>query len=198
MAVYASRTKPVSVSTDGSDNDGEANERDQVRLSVESVKTGAGNDTINVRDGVKGRVSCGAGRDSVVADRTDTIAKDCEQKNTLSALATCTINSDPARMSKSGTIRVRVKCPIGGKAKLSLRTVGKAKRAKKLGSKSFTMKAGKRKTVRVKLSGKARRLVKKKKALRAHATVSVRAAVASRTAKRSENLTIVAPKGRKR
>jgi Ca2+-binding RTX toxin-like protein len=197
-AVYSSRTKAVSVSTDGADNDGEANERDQVRLSVESVKAGAGNDTINVRDGVKGEVSCGAGRDSVVADRTDTIANDCEQKNTLSALATCTINSDPARMSKSGTIRVRVKCPLGGKAKLSLRTVGKAKRAKKLGSKSFKMKAGKRKTVRIKLSGKARRLVKKKKALRAHATVTVKAAVASRTAKRSENLTIVAPKGRKR
>jgi Ca2+-binding RTX toxin-like protein len=199
-AVYSSRSKAVSVSTDGADNDGEANERDQVRLSVESVKTGAGNDTINVRDGVTGKVSCGAGRDSVVSDQSDTVASDCELKNALSSLATCTITSDPTRMSRRGTIRVRVRCPAGGKATLSLRTVGRAKKAKKLGSKRFTLKAGKRKTVRIKLSGRARRLVKKKKTLRAHATVLVKGAVASSRvkAKRSENLTIVAPKGRKR
>jgi Ca2+-binding RTX toxin-like protein len=199
-ADYSSRTKAVSVATDGADNDGEANERDQVRLSVESVKTGAGNDTINVRDGVKGEVSCGAGRDSVVADQIDTVASDCELKNALSSLATCTITSDPARMSRRGTIRVRVRCPAGGRATLSLRTVGRAKKAKKLGSKRFTLKAGKRKTVMIKLNSRARRIVKKKKTLRAHATVSVKGAVASSAvkAKRSENLTIVAPKGRKR
>jgi Ca2+-binding RTX toxin-like protein len=198
-AVYSSRSKDVSVSTDGADNDGEANERDQVRLSVESVKTGAGNDTINVRDGVKGEVSCGPGKDSVTADQNDTIAADCEQKNlTLGVLATCTVESNPARMSRSGTISVRVKCPTGGKATLALRTVGKAKRAKKLGSKAFTLKAGKRTTVKIKLSGAARRLVKKNQSLRAHATVTVKGAVASSAAKRSENLTIMAPKKGKR
>lgn len=198
-AVYASRTKAVSVSTAGADNNGEANERDQVRLSVESVKTGSGNDTINVRDGVKGQVSCGPGTDSVTADTTDTVARDCELKNlAASALATCTIVSNPARMSRKGTIKVRVRCPKGGKATLSLRTVGKAKRAKKLGKKSFTLKAGKSKTVKIKLSSTARRLVKKKKSLRAHATVTVKGAVASSAAKRSENLTIMAPKRKKR
>ena len=39
---------------------------DQVRLTTESVKTGSGNDTINVADGVKGNVSCGAGTDAVI------------------------------------------------------------------------------------------------------------------------------------
>jgi hypothetical protein len=40
---------------------------------------GAGNDVVNARDKVqRERVSCGAGRDRVVADRRDSVARDCE------------------------------------------------------------------------------------------------------------------------
>ncbi|MCW2921815.1 MAG: calcium-binding protein [Thermoleophilia bacterium] len=40
---------------------------------------GAGNDVINARDKTpRERVSCGAGRDRVTADRRDTVARDCE------------------------------------------------------------------------------------------------------------------------
>ena len=35
---------------------------------------GAGNDTIKAKDGVRDRVACGAGRDTVTADRADTLA----------------------------------------------------------------------------------------------------------------------------
>jgi len=44
------------------------------------VLGGAGNDTINVREKAAGdTVSCGAGRDKVIADRRDKVARDCER-----------------------------------------------------------------------------------------------------------------------
>ena len=39
---------------------------------------GPGNDQIDARDGARDTVRCGAGRDTVLADRTDTVARDCE------------------------------------------------------------------------------------------------------------------------
>lgn len=39
----------------------------------------AGKDTIRSRDGVRDIVKCGAGKDRVIADRKDRIAKDCER-----------------------------------------------------------------------------------------------------------------------
>ncbi len=42
---------------------------------------GAGNDLVDARDGVGGdRVSCGPGRDRVLADATDRVASDCERR----------------------------------------------------------------------------------------------------------------------
>jgi Ca2+-binding RTX toxin-like protein len=40
---------------------------------------GAGNDVLSVRDGQRDRVTCGRGRDRVVADRLDVVARDCER-----------------------------------------------------------------------------------------------------------------------
>jgi len=39
----------------------------------------AGNDALSVRDGSRDRVSCGMGRDRVVADRRDVVSRDCER-----------------------------------------------------------------------------------------------------------------------
>ena len=39
---------------------------------------GAGNDVINARDGRRDKISCGAGRDTVRADKIDIVATDCE------------------------------------------------------------------------------------------------------------------------
>jgi hypothetical protein len=39
----------------------------------------AGNDVLSVRDARRDRVVCGAGRDRVVADRLDVVARDCER-----------------------------------------------------------------------------------------------------------------------
>jgi hypothetical protein len=40
---------------------------------------GRGNDVISVRDGQRDRVRCGPGRDRVIADRNDTVSRDCER-----------------------------------------------------------------------------------------------------------------------
>ena len=44
----------------------------------DTIRAGGGNDTIKVRDGDRDRVFCGAGKDSVRADREDRVARDCE------------------------------------------------------------------------------------------------------------------------
>lgn len=201
-AMYSSRTKDVDVTLDGSDNDGESTEHDQIRATVESTKTGAGNDAINVRDGLAGDVTCGAGTDVVTADAVDKIADDCEQKN-VGASAACSVRSKSLTMSGKGTVGVRITCPVTGKGTLTLATTGAYKAAKKtrkkvsLGRKSFKLKAGKSKTIKVKLSKKARRLVKKNKRLKTRATVSVKPASASKASKRAKTLTIKAPKKKK-
>ena len=45
----------------------------------DKLSGGAGNDRINARDGHRDRVTCGSGRDSVRADRSDVVSKDCEK-----------------------------------------------------------------------------------------------------------------------
>jgi Ca2+-binding RTX toxin-like protein len=199
-AIYASRSKDVDVTMDGADNDGESGERDQIRLTVESTKTGAGNDSINVRDGLKGEVSCGRGTDSVIADATDVIASDCEQTDVSAASTRCRVRNGSLTMTRSGRVKLRISCPVAAKGTLTLQTAGAYKAAKKtrkkvkLGRKSFSLKAGKSKTLSVKLTKKARRLVKRNKRLHARAIVSVKKKAGAKASKSSKTLTIKAPK----
>jgi Ca2+-binding RTX toxin-like protein len=44
----------------------------------DTLEGGAGNDRINARDGAVDVVRCGTGRDVVIADRVDRVARDCE------------------------------------------------------------------------------------------------------------------------
>ncbi len=92
---YAQRTAAVAVSLDGQANDGEAGEGDNVLTDVEDIATGAGNDvvtadgaantistgagddTINARDGVADAILCGDGADTVHGDPVDVLAA-CE------------------------------------------------------------------------------------------------------------------------
>ncbi len=43
------------------------------------LKAGPGSDTVRARDGSRDTVDCGAGRDLVLADRVDRVARNCEQ-----------------------------------------------------------------------------------------------------------------------
>ena len=58
---YASRTADVTVDTIGTPDDGQRGENDQVRTDVESVRTGSGDDNINILDGAVGTATCGGG-----------------------------------------------------------------------------------------------------------------------------------------
>ena len=46
---------------------------------ADRISGGSGNDRVSARDGRRDRISCGRGRDTVVADRTDRVARDCER-----------------------------------------------------------------------------------------------------------------------
>jgi hypothetical protein len=45
---------------------------------VDLLDAGTGNDRISARDGTRDTVRCGPGRDTVVADRRDSVSRDCE------------------------------------------------------------------------------------------------------------------------
>lgn len=49
------------------------------RGGEDDLHGGPGNDVLLARDGGRDRVDCGRGRDSVVADRDDRVARDCER-----------------------------------------------------------------------------------------------------------------------
>jgi Ca2+-binding RTX toxin-like protein len=164
-ANYAARTAAVNITLDGAPNDGQSGENDLVKHDVESVSTGSGNDTVNSVDGLTGKISCGRGTDTVTAsDKTDSISSDCEKKGIV-ALARCSI-SRSAKV-KGRVLSLRVTCPAAGKGTVTVRGAGA-----RLGKKSFKARAGKRKTVKVKMSKKGRRALKKNKRLRLRVTVS--------------------------
>jgi Ca2+-binding RTX toxin-like protein len=202
-AMYATRSKDVSADTrDGSNDDGEAKEADQIRTSVESVTTGSGADNINIADGKTGAATCGRGIDSVLADRADKVAKDCERVTrsgaSVSAKGACRAASSSAKMSRSGVVRVRLRCAV--KASGTLKLVAphglsnKKGRAVTLASKKFSGKSGKSTSVKLKLKGKARRAVLHRKHLFVRAVIKQKGAKTSKSTTR-KGLTIKAGKG---
>lgn len=176
---YASRTADVTVDTIGTPNDGQRGENDHVRTDVESVRTGSGDDNINILDGAAGTATCGGGTDEVRADLDDEIGSGCEsggiRQSSICAPATRTV-----RMSGGGVVSLRLRCLINAKGSVQLRSAGRVKSGKgkarriSLGRKSFTAKKGQRLNVRVKVAKGARSVVKRKKRLRVEAIFSVR------------------------
>jgi Ca2+-binding RTX toxin-like protein len=65
-----------------------------------SISGGAGDDTVAVRNGLRDTVRCGAGRDSVRADRRDRVARDCEVRS-IRATTPPEGSSPPARRCRS-------------------------------------------------------------------------------------------------
>ena len=189
--LYATRSAAVSVKLEGVDNNGERNEDDFINGDVESVTTGNGGDTIDADDNKTGDVKCGGGTDIVTADPEDNVASDCESVQ-VSALGTrCSPAKGTLRMSKSGAIRVRVFCAVAGKGKLQLQSVarvrtgkGQGRKVLKIGSKSFSLKAGQRKVLTVKASKAARRYIQRKKRL------SVRGKITAKTVGKAKASTI--------
>jgi Ca2+-binding RTX toxin-like protein len=47
--------------------------------SGDSISAGTGDDIVFARDGVRDTINCGPGRDRVTADRSDSVARNCER-----------------------------------------------------------------------------------------------------------------------
>lgn len=153
-----------------------------------------GNDTLLVRDGEQDSAQCGLGADTAVADRIDVITE-CELVD-LPPLAPPTPAPDttapqvklPDRkltLDKGGYVRVRVTCPAGEpagcKGTVTLRSAKKVKATRgsraailTMGSKTYTAKAATTVTVKVKLSTKARTVVRRAKRLKVRLSVTAR------------------------
>jgi Ca2+-binding RTX toxin-like protein len=137
---------------------------------------GAGNDTFNVRDSVASFVFGGSGTDTVTADAqtVDSIAADVESVDRPPVVTPAPAGAVTLAKSakvKKGVATLKVSCPAGtagctGSVTLlttkSLKA-GKLKAALVLGRKTYTLKAGETKSIKVKLASGTARLAKKKK-----------------------------------
>ena len=175
---YAGRSADVQVDTLGDPDDGERGENDLVRTDIESVRTGSGDDIIDIGDGATGSAVCGAGVDEVTADPVDTIGDGCEAERVRQS-GICVPTSRNLRVSSSGQVSLRMTCAFAAKGTVRLTSASRVKSGKgkarriALGSKSFSGKIGKL-TVKVKLSKSGRSVLKRKKRLSAVATLRVR------------------------
>jgi len=112
---------------------GSGDERDTIADDVEQLQGGGGADSLSLRDGRATAVSCGSGRDSVVADPRDVLEIDCEgtrvaptrggERLTIATLpfpfarvndsGRSTIRVEPLLPLQRGAILLRVSCPAG-------------------------------------------------------------------------------------
>ena len=99
-ATYASRTAAITADIDGTADDGESGEGDNVATDVENLTGGTGADTLtgssavnrltggpgadifHARDGANDHLSCGSEADTVTADPGDAADADCEAVDT--------------------------------------------------------------------------------------------------------------------
>jgi Ca2+-binding RTX toxin-like protein len=158
----------------------------------DELQGGAGNDTINARDGVREQLNCGPGADTAIVDELDVIPQDpgslCEAVD-RSGAAPPPVSSRPSiRSSKlsvsKGRVSVSLSCAAACSGKLTLKTASKVKLGSKrsvvtLGSASYSVAAGKRATVRVKLSSKGRQLMRRVSRVRVKLTAKPKAGKAA-------------------
>jgi Ca2+-binding RTX toxin-like protein len=195
--LYSSRSAGVSVNLDGKDKNGQSNENDFINNDVENVTTGSGPDSIDSDDNKPGEVRCGGGADTVTADLDDRVNADCESVLVSARATGCSASSGTVRMSSSGAIRVRVFCGVAAKGTLRLQSVarvsaskGKARRILKVGSKSFSLKAGQRRTISVKATKSARRYIQRKGRLSVRSRVTARTRTNKAALKKSSVFTV--------
>jgi Ca2+-binding RTX toxin-like protein len=212
---YAGAAVPVRVTLDGLAGDGAAGENDNVGADVENVTGGNvgdvlignagpnglqggpgddrllggggadtldggdGNDSIQALDGAVDQVLCVNGTDGAIADKGDVLnACEAVQRTLVQVLVS------KAKMRK-GIVRVPVRCSAyateGCNGSLTLKY-----RTTTLGKKAFKLANGAKSTLKVKLSKKAQKLLRKKRKLACVANVTTKDAsgqVAKTTAK---------------
>jgi len=199
--LYASRSVDVTVNLDGQDGNGANQENDFINHDVENVTTGSGDDEIDADDNLPGDVKCGGGSDLVVVDPDDDVAGDCENVRVAALGTRCTAQSSAVRMRRSGAIRVRVFCAADARGRLRLQSSGRVRvrkggprRVLRLGSRRFSLKAGQRRTITVRASKRARRVIRSKKRLSVRARIAAKAKTQRRTLRTSKVFTVRAPR----
>jgi hypothetical protein len=173
-------------------------------LGQDVLDGGDGADVIQARDGVVDQISCGAGLESITADATDLLTADCAAPSSPTTPTLELPNS--LRLGQSGLVNVRVSCPAraagtcNGTIKLDVLKDGSAsatvsrssKRRSKRGS--FSVKPGKHKVIKVRISRNGRRRVIRQK------KVQCKVSVADKSGKvtTSKTVTLKAPRKGKR
>jgi hypothetical protein len=114
-----------------------------------------GDDRVFSNEGIPDTVLCGNGTDTVFADLKDTATADCEsvQKVAFDESPGATIVTTAARLTGSGRLRIRLKCPRvahdGCEGVLSI-----SARKRELGSRAYRLAAGRSRVVTLRLHGK--------------------------------------------
>jgi hypothetical protein len=161
----------------------------------------AGNDIIDARDGVREQLNCGPGADTAIVDELDVVPQDpgslCEAVDRSAASGggggggSTKVPVPKVRSSrlsvKSGRVSVSLSCTDACSGKLTLKTASKVKLGSKkavvtLGSASYRIAAGKKATIKVKLSSNGKRLMRKVSKVRVKLTAAPKSGkAASRT-----------------
>jgi hypothetical protein len=133
----------------------------------------AGNDTIDARDGVREQLNCGPGADTAVVDDLDVVPQDpgslCEAVDRGAAPAASPPKIRSTKLSaKAGRVRVSLSCAAACNGKLTLRTTKKITVA----SGSYKLAAGKTATIKLKLTAKGKRLLRKVSKVRVKLTAT--------------------------
>jgi hypothetical protein len=137
------------------------------------LKAGAGNDEINSRDGVAESAGCGTGIDTVIADLQDTAPSAATDIGCENVQRFATDDGPPGRIvgrsvlvRRSGRLKLRLRCPrrakVTCKGKLRLTHAG---RRRTLASKRYRVRRGRTKTLRLKLSRRAARRARARRAI---------------------------------
>jgi hypothetical protein len=100
-------------------------------------------------------------------------------------------------MSRSGAIPVRVFCAADAKGTVRLQSVarvrlgkGRSRKVLSLGRRSFSLKAGQRRTITVRASKSARRYIQRKKRLSVRARIASKASTQRSTLRTSRVFTV--------
>jgi uncharacterized delta-60 repeat protein len=104
--------------------------------------------------------------------------------------APCHVGTSSVSMSRSGRIKVPLTCSAGAQGTLKLKASGRS-----LGSKSFSVAKGSPKTLTLKLSRAARRMLKKKRRMRAKVTITFRSGGGATSAKSSSKTITIRARG---
>jgi hypothetical protein len=165
---------------------------------IDAVDGGDGADALALRDGAGDRGTCGDGVDSVVADGVDTLDRDCEQVDLTATGSGGTgggggsttpgprldLASKVLTLAPDGFVRVRIGCPQSvegackGTLRLELTRKGRVSASRRahakrvlIGKRKFSIDAGHKKTVKVRITRNGRWRILKAKRLRCRASV---------------------------